>query len=339
MSCANYSSAMDCFLQEFDLQWKNTLNQLGENHAQLNLGHRLRPQICFWGYLATIFPEKLRNDDFAQIARAAVSIELIHKASLLLDDWIDHDAERHGIPTFHTTHGSKYSVLCALNMIGLSMTELERVLSPEIISPYHYQLCMGTLIKTIGNMAKGALNELRLHDRDFFDYTKIKEIVQLETSEIIGNGLLLGYYVGASNDRNTKVESKFKSIGDQCGYLFQAFNDLEAFNAPDQLVNHKGNLNLDLLNNRKNLVVAQLYALVNMHDKQLLHHADQETLIALVKKYHVIDIMFSELQEVYEHILHTTDQLHDIGLPAEWCIGMHDFLEHIKNFAQKRIKQ
>ena len=138
-SIAIYRTATERFLQTFDLYWNQVLNELGSQQAQLVSGNRLRPQICLWGYLSTISPCDVHIHDYDQIANIAVSIELVHKASLLIDDWIDGDKERHGHPAFHTEYSPQYAVLYALNMIGLSMLRLENIFPNSLVLPQHYK--------------------------------------------------------------------------------------------------------------------------------------------------------------------------------------------------------
>ncbi|WP_295860298.1 polyprenyl synthetase family protein [uncultured Oscillibacter sp.] len=334
----DYKAVTNRFLETFDSDWNEVLNELGERQAQLIVGNRLRPQICLWGYLATIQPDEFISHDFERIANVAVSIEMIHKASLLLDDWIDDDSERHGHPAFHAEHSPQYAVLFALNMIGLAMTRLENVLPLSVVLPHHYQICVDTIIKTVYAMAKGALEELRLRSNEIFDYDKVRKITQLETSEIISNSFLLGYYTGAGGHGNRQVECAFTKIGNQCGYLFQALNDLEAFGNPRQLTGHKGSLNLDVFTNRKNLAVATLYEVANKRDQAVLHEADKTELLRLMKKYRIVESMIAELDTVYNDILSSAAGLHAVGLSADWCKGLCWFLAEVKKFAEKRLK-
>ena len=332
-----YRIATKCFLQKFDIYWSQALNELGTQQAQLTSGNRLRPQICLWGYLATISSNEARSHNFNQIADIAVSIELIHKASLLIDDWIDNDQERHGQLAFHSEHGPQYAVLFALNMIGFSMSRLENIFSDSLVLPHHYDLCLNTLTKTICSMAKGAVEELKLQKMDLFDSKKIREIAQLETAEILGNSMLIGYYVGVGNKRNIQIEKIFKQQGDQCGYLFQALNDLEAFENPKQLKKHKGAVNLDLFGGRKNLAVSTLYQVANKKDRTKLLQANEAELISLIQKYHIIDSLKEELKSVYNNILSTGINLQSAGLSKEWCEGLRWFLSQVKEYAEMRL--
>lgn len=335
----SYHVATKNFLKDFDIYWKDTINTMGLRSEQLNTGNRLRPQICLWGYLATVSPDDVATHNYSIIANIAVSIELVHKASLLIDDWIDNDSERNGNPSFHIEHSPQWAVLCALNMIGCAMERLENAFSDDIVLPHNYYLCLNMVIKTVCAMAQGALEEIRMDDVEFFNIEKIRNIIQRETSEIIGNSLLLGYYAGSGTNINTIIEELFKKIGDKCGYLFQALNDLEAFVSPDKLIKHKGNLNLDFLSKRKNLVIATLYELANPQDRKTLIDAEQEALLQLIKKYKVIDTMRRELNNVYGDLLNDCT-IDSFGIISEcWVSGFKTYLELVKKFAVDRLQK
>ncbi len=334
-----YKIATKRFLCSFEEHWQNALCTLGVHQSQLNAGNKLRPQIALWGFLATISENEIKEHTFDEIAAVSVSIELIHKASLLIDDWLDGDSERHGLPAFHAEYGSQQAVLYALNMIGLALIRLEGVFSDAVILPHHYHLCLNSLIKTIYSMAKGALEELRLDKEGMFDHNKILEIAQLETAEIIGNSMLIGYYTG-SEKIDSSIERSFKLLGDKCGYLFQLYNDLEAFENPQKLVKNKGSLNFDLHKKRKNLVISSLNCVAKEKDRQMLRSADTadaDELFRLIKKYRIISALRSEAQIVFEELLAQTIALQSYELPSLWREGFCSFLTYVKQFAEGRL--
>lgn len=328
------------FLEEFDLSWNKMMEEIGYNQIQLSNGHRLRPQICLWGFLAAKTDFDNVKSELAHIASVSVSLEMIHKASILIDDWLDEDEARHGVSAFHTEFPLQDTILVALNMISLSTVRLKNEFTETSVKlPHHYFTCLDTVLGTIYAMAKGALYELRFNKFDFFDSTKIEEIIQLETAEIIGNCLLVGYYTGIKeNGGNTCIENILKQIGDQCGYLFQAMNDLEAFSNPQKLLAYKGNLNSDIMKQRKNIGVAMLYELANKHDKQILVNSLEDNLFPLMKKYDIISILKRQLNALYENVLYEIDRIQAYGVPLEWCTGFKEFWAYVKKYGENRLE-
>lgn len=330
----------DSFLNEFDAYWNDMLTIINCQQIQLLQGNRLRPQICLWGYLAT-YPSITNCDKtLSTIASVSVSIEMIHKASIMLDDWLDGDLERHGVPAFHFEYSPQNAVLTALTIIGLSLKRLKTAVpNAPMKLPNYYFMCLDTLIETICAMAQGALKELQLDRNSMFNINTIQEITQLETAEIIGNSMLIGYYTGLKqNDPNPIIVENFKKIGDICGYMFQAMNDLEAFSNPKKLYAHKGNLNSDIINNRKNIAIAFLYNIANKKDKRLLVQNFQENLQPLMKKYQVSNAMLYQLNDLFVQAKKIVKNLETENISNEWIDGFLSFLDYIKNFGEERLK-
>ena len=328
------------FLKEFDKYWTKMLESINCKQAQLIQGNRLRPQICLWGYLATQYPLDNKNT-FSQIASVSVSIEMIHKASIILDDWIDADCKRHGMPTFHTEHSPQDAVIIALTIIGLSLQRLKQTIPTDSINmPYHYFLCLDVLIDTICSMANGVLKEIRMNEYNIYNLKIITDIAQLETSEIIGNSMIIGYYTGLANEHpNANVVEKFKKIGDMCGYMFQAMNDLEVFSNPQKLYKHKGNFNSDVKQNRKNIAIATLYNIANQRDKQLLIKDLKNNMQPLMKKYNILEVMTYQLNDLFLQLKKNVICLQNEDITSEWIDGFLSFLDYIKAFGEDQLKQ
>ncbi|MBO6300989.1 MAG: polyprenyl synthetase family protein [Ruminiclostridium sp.] len=90
----------------------------------------------------------------------SVSIELLRKASLVLDDCIGHDPEDRGQPALHMRIGPECSALFAIKTAAFSMQRLKKRFTSGIILPQHYHLCLDALIETTYLMASGAFREL-----------------------------------------------------------------------------------------------------------------------------------------------------------------------------------
>ena len=323
------------FLKRFEAQWETEMAKLGVSQKQLLIGSRLRPQITFWGYCASL--ANGIDPDFDYISNISVSIEMIHKASLVIDDWVDRDLTRHGEPTFHEEYGPENAIANALFFVTESLSRLHQIIPSHIISPTNYYMCIGSLISALHSMSLGLLDELKLNNESIVDIERIKHIANLETSSVIYNGMLLGYYSGGGN--NSRVAAIFKVIGDQCGYLFQTMNDLEAFENADILKVHKGKLNYDIDLNRKNIAIAKLFSIANSKDKQIVKNANGEDISDLFKKYKVSLMILNEMTIVYNQILKEIENLKEHGLTAIWIEEFSRFIWYLKSVAEKRLRK
>lgn len=286
----------DCFLATFNKLWKQEIKSQNlpyTNAIQIETGNRLRPLLMAWGYYANCCYE---NNPY--IAGYALSIELLHKASILLDDLIDSDVARHERETFHIQYSDSEALLYALYILNRSITLMNEKDSNNA------QLYTSMLLKIVDNMARGGIKEIS-STNTIFSLADAKEIIELETVSLIENSFVLGYKLSAST--SSDIPDAITSIGYSCGYCFQVLNDIEPFSAPSINQKYKGNINYDFEKQRKNIVISFLYGCCTQHErKQLINASDFEYVCQLVKKYNVLSTLLTELESEILQIMQKT---------------------------------
>ena len=180
-------------------------------------------------------------------------------------------------------------------------------------------------------MSKGALEELKL-ESNRFNLEHIKEIAKLETAEIIGNALQLGYFAGLGDNINDSNLLKYTGI--RFGYLFQVMNDLEAFADQDSLITHKGNLNDDVNISRKNVAVALLYNIASKHDKTIVANGSYSDIVKLMNKYKVLDFVVSETELFYSKII---EDYQKSTFEKTWISNFIIFMQDAKTKAYQKL--
>ena len=226
------------------------------NAIQIENGNRLRPILMAWGYYTNY-----SNEKNAYIADYAISIELLHKASILLDDLIDEDIARHERKTFHIQYSKSEALLYAIYILNRSITLIhEKDINDET-------LYTSTLLKIVDNMARGGIKEIT-STNNAFNLEDAKEIIELETVSLIENSFTLGYKL--SNPACLSVPDAIINIGHSCGYCFQVLNDMEPFAAPHINKKYKGNVNYDFEKHRKNIVISYLYGCCTQRERKHL---------------------------------------------------------------------
>lgn len=324
------------FLEAFETEWNKLISDYDFNElCQLNNGNRLRPMLVFWGYLLnrdnnTLFD--ISNEDLHFIINPCVMIEAIHKMSLLVDDWIDGDIARHGSTTFHVVYGADTAVLLAVNIL------LKGFLGLNCIHEKMYKKTMPLALQISYDMTLGALNEISSKEI-VFDIAKVKEIISLETSSIIRNGMVIGYTAGEGEDK--EIIDLLDDVGYCCGYIFQALNDLEPFGNVDGLVEHKGALTTDILKNRKNIVVAYIYAWVSENEIEKLSNLNDSKymsnyITSLIKKYHIKEHLLTEISNLQ---LRIRDRIAKIEVKTghfNWCKHFNNFIDITVAASKKR---
>lgn len=314
----------DRFTQFYTKNWAEILATTYYKSETVDWGHRLRPRLVYWGFLAgSTLP--LSDEQLDTVAKVAVCIELVHKSSLILDDYIDRDTMRHGLPSFYVTHGVEKTIMYTIHLLCVSLQTLTSVYFSHSIDGYYYYKSLTALISTLYNMSLGVLKELDLTCDNLSDIQQVKEIMDLETSSLIRNSLLLGYFLSEKIDKN--IEAAFERIGTKLGYAFQVLNDLEPFcNMKSEA--HKGSINTDVSRGRKNICFSVIFELSSNQEKRQIATTDDALLEQLFKKYNIQKIMIDEIHNVLLNIENELSELRPKIRCDEWT---DEFLQFIKS--------
>lgn len=184
----------------------NTL--LDETGAHLCLtpnAKRVRPLLV--SYFASILG--IQN---AEIIPIAVACELIHSASLLHDDVIDHANYRRGKTTVNYQWSNSVAVLSGNHLLSLAFEQLKEY-SPKMTQE---------AISVVGQMTKAAILELKM--RDSLDFN-----IEDWRSMSIGKTGSLFAFCGTSVAilaENSAARKAFSDCGHHIGQVFQLADDL-----------------------------------------------------------------------------------------------------------------
>lgn len=328
------------FLSLFENEWsKYTSGYSFSNLCQIEKGNRLRPMLVYWGYLLNKNNDELFNsseNELHSIMKPCLMIESIHKMSLLIDDWIDGDIARHGISTFHTQYDPYTTIILAINLLLKGYLNLGLYLDNSNNKTKNKSLILA--IQIAYDMTNGALKELSLNSANM-KVSKVKEIISLETSSIIKNGLIIGYTL--NKNTNDTIAELLEEIGDCCGYIFQLLNDLEPFGNANGLINHKGSLTTDVLKERKNIVVAYILAWANQKERfTLLCQNDPKMMLSyaseLIKKYDIVKHMMTEISNLQDKIKNRISIIEKETSHCNWCKHFESFIDITISASKKR---
>lgn len=291
MAVINYyeiimGSENSCFLPTFNRLWNNEIHTQKlpyANALQINTGNRLRPLLMAWGYYVNCATE-----NNVHIANYAISIELIHKSTILFDDLIDDDVARHGVETFHIQYSEAEALLYATYILnrGLLLMHEKDILCDTMHT--------SVLLKTIDNIFKGGIKEVSSKEAAF-SIADVKEIINLETASLIENSFVLGYRLSSGDLLN--IPDEISSIGNKCGYCFQILNDIEPFSAPNVNQKYKGITNYDFGKHRKNIVISFLFGACTQKEReQLKNTSDFIIVCTLAQKYGIVQKLIEEVE-------------------------------------------
>lgn len=324
------------FINTFLIKWKDYLNSFDlpyGNSQQLTIGNRLRPVLCCWGYMYKYNLTEISS--FEHIASVAVSLEAIHKASVIIDDVIDGDNKRRGVDCFHIEYSEKEATFFAVCLLSGAIKNINDILSQAATDQLIIKKSINLLCDTIINMCIGAINEIQIGIDDRCNINKINQIINSETVALLKNSFLIGCM--ASDKYDDMLLYTFSDIGAKCGYIFQVMNDLEPFCNPQHILAHKGNLNSDCLRSRKNIVIPYLFSNVAKKDQILLKSLmDTEGNYSILKdlfdKYHIRSIIFSDMEDLRSAIHNTINNIPADATDSHWLEVFPIFVDNLIDY-------
>jgi octaprenyl-diphosphate synthase len=172
-------------------------------------GKRLRP--AFVSLCASAIG---RQYDAVRIRRIGAVMELIHMATLIHDDVIDHSPTRRGYPTASTVYGSTESILSGDVLLARAMVLLAEDGDLDII-----RAVSGSVVE----MAEGEVRELEV--RGDFDLAEPEhlEVLRLKTASFIQGCCEAGGQIGGATDSEAEA---LRIYGASIGMAFQLVDDV-----------------------------------------------------------------------------------------------------------------
>jgi geranylgeranyl diphosphate synthase type II len=124
--------------------WEGPMDRRLE--APLRQGKRMRA-----GLLMLIFETYGHEKNLEMALDLASAVEIAHAASLIVDDMLDEDDTRHGLPTVHLTVGHKNAMLGTIGLISY----------PYQITSRYGERCVLEMALTHRAMVRGASREMK----------------------------------------------------------------------------------------------------------------------------------------------------------------------------------
>ncbi len=185
------------------------IEQVSE-HLLLMKGKLFRPTLCL---LASAV-------DGAPASRAATLgaiVELVHVATLVHDDSVDHSALRRGMPTVNSLFSHQVSVIMGDFLYSRAIVELVRDGDLEVLRV----LADATNVMTVGEMRQlTAVDTLQFSEQDY------ETLIHAKTASLIAASCEIGAIAGSPSHR-----AALARYGDRLGMAFQVVDDLLDYTA------------------------------------------------------------------------------------------------------------
>lgn len=325
------------YKNEFEKEWNLELTKLDIPVAlsnQMKKGNRLRPILFAWGYALS---SPVNNLSLNKIAKMSIGIEMVHKASIIVDDIVDDDDYRNGETAFHVEHSINEGIVFSNFLVNKSIAHFKNELIAADLSFEEISKNTTLLSNTISNMTRGCLFELTLEKTNTYDNTNIiTEILDLETTSLIRDSLLLGYL--SNHQTKDNIYNCLENIGYTYGHIFQLLNDLEPFNKNKFIINHKNKFSLDT--QRKNIALSILKRKCNAEELYILNNLDSSEegyniILELLDKYNIRKTILNDIDYL---ITKLTDSYNDLEkYNKTWTNNFKEFQSFLMDYALNRI--
>ncbi|KAA6332625.1 Octaprenyl-diphosphate synthase [termite gut metagenome] len=215
-------------------------------HLRQKKGKMMRPVLML--LTAKLYGNNtIRQETF----HAAISLELLHTASLLHDDVVDESAERRGQPSVNALYGNKVSVLVGDYLLATCLIQAEKVDNDAINN---------VILNLSKDLSEGELLQLSTFDDHSFSEAVYFDIIRKKTAALFRActwSAALSVDVHESNIQSAAL------LGEYIGICFQIRDDIFDYFDNEEIGKPTGN---DMREGRLTLPV--IYALNTVHDER-----------------------------------------------------------------------
>lgn len=147
-----------------------------------------------------------------QAIRLASAIELMHLATLVHDDSVDHSAVRRGLPTVNALFSHQISVIMGDFLYSRALRALVALENLPVLR---------ILTDVSNELAVGEMRQLAAIDALGFDETDYVKLIRAKTASLLSAACETGAYYGAMEHR-----AALARYGERLGLAFQIADDL-----------------------------------------------------------------------------------------------------------------
>ena len=189
------------------------------NYAMTGGGKRLRPILMYLTYKA-FGGEKKTVEPFM------AGIEMIHNYSLVHDDILDHDMQRHGKPSVHAAYGTDMAILCGDGLLNYAYETAAKAFAMTDEDSELRAVCRAYALFTqkpgINGMIGGQTADVYMSGKEI-DESYIDYIYENKTSALIECSMMIGAILAGADEK--KVSNIEKAASD-IGFAFQVQDDI-----------------------------------------------------------------------------------------------------------------
>jgi octaprenyl-diphosphate synthase len=175
-------------------------------------GHLLRARGKLFRPTLTLLASGVEERPHERAITMAAAIELMHLATLVHDDSIDHSVLRRGLPTVNSLFSHQVSVIMGDFLYSRALAALVEEGDVEVLR---------ILTRVSNELTIGEMRQLAAVDRLGFPESEYYELIRAKTATLLSAACEVGALCGAAAHRDSLA-----SYGDRLGMAFQIADDI-----------------------------------------------------------------------------------------------------------------
>ena len=265
------SAEFEVFKQKFDASLQSSNPLLGEviNFIKQRNGKMMRPMLA-------LLMAKLCGEIMDSTYYAAISLELLHTASLVHDDVVDESDKRRGQSSVNAVYDNKVSVLVGDYLLATSLTNAALTADVQLVE----------LVSRLGQaLSEGEIIQLSNTNASDFSEDVYFDVIRKKTAALFSTASEAG---ARSVECTDEMAQKAALFGELIGIAFQIKDDIFDYYTSDVLGKPTGN---DMKEGK--LTLPSLYVLNTLKD---------ESMIALALKIRALEATDEEIAQFIEYV-------------------------------------
>ena len=265
------SAEFEVFKQKFDASLQSSNPLLGEviNFIKQRNGKMMRPMLA-------LLMAKLCGEIKDSTYYAAISLELLHTASLVHDDVVDESDKRRGQSSVNAVYDNKVSVLVGDYLLATSLTNAALTADVQLVE----------LVSRLGQaLSEGEIIQLSNTNASDFSEDVYFDVIRKKTAALFSTASEAGARSVKCTDEMAQKSALF---GELIGIAFQIKDDIFDYYTSDVLGKPTGN---DMKEGK--LTLPSLYVLNALQD---------ESMIALALKIRSLEATDEEIAQFIEYV-------------------------------------
>ncbi len=192
--------------------------------------HLLRMRGKMFRPTLALLADEATGNVSVEVESLAAVLELVHLATLIHDDAVDHSTLRRGMPTINAEFSHQIAVIMGDFLYSRAMIELVRVADLD---------AMATVARVTNEMTIGEMRQLLSHDPLAFTEQDYDLLITAKTASLISGACSVGS-LGAPVAHRTALER----FGTRLGMAFQIIDDLLDYTADTETTGKPSGLDL-----------------------------------------------------------------------------------------------